>query len=109
MVGGAGIQSSRYKPLADNDNEKISKVLKSGDLFFKKIAYILLIYIAILCIVFPLLFAEEFDWIFTVVLILSISISFFAQYYFGIIDRILLSADQRGYIHFSSLIFKLSQ
>ena len=33
-------------------------------------------------------------------MILTISISTFAQYYFGIVNRILLTADQRGYIQY---------
>ena len=39
---GAVIQSSLYKPLAQKDNESISKIMVSGGRFFRKIAYILL-------------------------------------------------------------------
>ena len=37
---------------------------------------------------------------YTATLILAISISSFAMYYFGVVDRLLLIADQRGYIQY---------
>ena len=35
-------------------------------------------------------------------MIIAISISSFAQYYFGVVDRLLLTADQHGYIQFNT-------
>lgn len=35
-------------------------------------------------------------------LIVTISISSFAQYFFGIVNRLLLTADQRGYIQYNA-------
>lgn len=104
---GAVIQSSLYKPLAERDNVQISKVLKSGDKFFKKIARILLIYVIGLTIFYPFVANVNQSWLYTALLILAMSISSFAQYYFGIIDRILLNADQRGYIQYTSQIITL--
>lgn len=104
---GAVIQSSLYKPLAQRNNVQISKVLKSGDDFFKKIAKILLIYVIMLTIFYPFIANINQSWLYTALLILAMSISAFAQYYFGIIDRILLNADQRGYIQYTSQIITL--
>lgn len=98
---GAVIQSNLYKPLADGDSYKVSLVLKSGEKYFRIIALALLVYIAVLLFLFP---RNGFEWVYTAILILAISISSFAQYYFGIIDRLLLSADQRGYIQYFSQI-----
>lgn len=103
---GVVIQSALYKPLADSDNIAISKILASGEKFFRKIAMILLIYVVILMCVYPF-FNQEFSWIFTATLIAAISISSFAQYYFGVVDRILLYADQKGYIQYSAQIVTL--
>ena len=107
MGVGAVIQSSLYKPLAENDNDSISQILKSGNKFFRKIAFILLIYVSVLSVVYPFLAGDNFGWLYTCMLILAMSISSFAQYYFGIIDRILLNADQRGYIQYISQIITL--
>ena len=104
---GAVIQSSLYKPLADRDNLRISKVLKSGDKFFRKIARILLVYVIGLTIFYPFIADTSQNWLYTALLILAMSISSFAQYYFGIIDRLLLNADQRGYIQYTSQIITL--
>ena len=45
---GAVVQSSLYKPLADNDNLNVSKVIASADKFFRKLGYILAIYIIVM-------------------------------------------------------------
>ena len=104
---GAVIVSSLYKPLAEKNSVQVSKVLKSGDRFFKKLAFVLLIYVIVLMAVYPFCVKTSYGWLYTAILILSMSISAFAQYYFGIIDRLLLTADQRGYIQYTSQIITL--
>lgn len=99
---GAVVQSSLYEPLASNDTNKINIILKSGSNFYKKIALLLIAYTSVLLIVFPMLVNDSFDPLFTIMLILSMFISSLAQYYFGIVDRLLLSADQRGYIQYTA-------
>lgn len=95
---GAVVQSTLYKPLADNDNVSISKIYVSANRFFKKIAVILLVYALILMLVYPKFVVNKFDHIYTASLIFAVSISSFAQYYFGIVNSLLLSAHQRVYI-----------
>lgn len=95
---GAVIKSALYKPLADKNSEEISKVLISSKRFFKKIAMILLAYTAILMIVLPNIFKEEYSMIFTASLVIIISISLFAQYFLGMPYQLLLNADQKTYI-----------
>ncbi len=104
---GSVIQASLYKPLAEKNNEELSKVVTSGTKYFVNIARILLVYVVFLIIVFPYMGGNSFGWVYTGTLIVAISISFFAQYYFGILDRIILNADQRGYIHFTAQIVTL--
>ncbi len=98
MGVGAVVKSALYKPLATNDEVETSRILKSARNFFNKIGRILLIYIVILCAVYPLITRSEFEYDFIVPLILAISISNIAQYYFGIVNQLLLTADQRSYI-----------
>lgn len=104
---GAVIQSSLYSPLANNNIIDISKIIISGGKFFKKIAYILTIYVVFLIFLYPFFSSQSFSWIYTTTLIVAISISYFAQYYFGVVDRLLLTADQRGYIQYTAQILTL--
>lgn len=99
---GAVVQSSLYKPLADKDNRQISCVVVSANRFFRRIALVLLLYVVVLMLVYPTISNQDFDGVFTAVLIGAMSISSFAQYYFGIVDSILLTADQRGYIQYNA-------
>lgn len=95
---GAVAQSALYKPLAEKNNTKISQIYVSARRFYRTIALILLAYILFLIAGYPILVDTEFDYLYTAGLIICIAISLFAQYYFGIVNQILLSADQRGYI-----------
>ena len=95
---GAVVQSTLYKPLAEKDNNKISQILVSAEKFFRRIALIFAIYTIVLMIVYPFFMLDGYDYFFTFSLILVISISSFAQYYFGITNLLLLNADQMAYI-----------
>lgn len=95
---GAVVQSALYKPLADRDTEKISEVISSGSSFFRKLAACLVVYVAALTVIYPFAVDDSFGFVFDATLILSMSISYFAQYYFGLVDSLLLKADQKGYI-----------
>lgn len=97
---GAVVQSTLYKPLADKDAESVSKIVLSSERFFRRIAYILLGYVAVLMAVYPLITIKSFDYLYTLVLIFVISISSFAQYYFGMTYKLLLNADQLGFIQY---------
>ncbi|MDY2627196.1 MAG: sugar isomerase [Lachnospiraceae bacterium] len=99
---GAVVQSSLYKPLAEKDNTSISEIIASADKFFNRLARILAVYIVVLVIVYPYLANQNFGWSYTAGLIAAMSISSFAQYYFGVVDRLLLTADQKGYIQYNA-------
>ncbi len=101
---GQVIQSALYKPLADRDNAAISKILVSGQKFFLRIARVLFVYVVVLAVAYPFISHQSFDWLYTAVLIIAISLHSFAQYLFGITDNLLLNADQRGYIQYISQI-----
>lgn len=98
---GAVIQSSLYKPLANRDDKEISKIVVSGQKFFSRLAKILLVYVIILMGVYPLVAKSNFGFLYSATMILVISISSFAQYYFGIVNSLLITANQRGYFSFN--------
>lgn len=99
---GAVVQSALYKPLAENRKEDVSKIISSANKFFRRLAQILFVYVLLLAIFYPRFAAKEYGLSYTIALIISISISSFAQYYFGIVNRLLLTADQRGYIQYTA-------
>lgn len=95
---GPVIQSNLYKPLAEKNNNEISKIVVASDKFFKKIAYIFIVYIGLLCVFFPMLTDAGFSYFYTAILVLIMSISSLAQYFFGMTYQLLLNADQKGYV-----------
>lgn len=96
---GSVVQSALYRPFAQENNEEISRIIKSVKRYFRNIALILLIYVIILAIVYPqIIESNNLDVLSTVFLILAISINQFGQYYFGIVNELLLNADQKAYI-----------
>lgn len=100
---GAVVQSALYKPLAKKNKTEINRIMTSATRFHNNIAAILAVYVVFLMIFFPKLSNLKFDHWYTATLILVISISSFAEYFFGIVDGLLLSADQKGYIQYFSL------
>ena len=97
-VGGV-VKASLYKPLAQKDIDATSGIIKATENFFRKIAYITIVYVGILAIVFPFIGSHDFGYAYTFLLVLIIGIGTFAQYYFGITYQMLLQADQKNYIY----------
>lgn len=95
---GPVIQSNLYSPLAKKDINQISQIVKSSEKFFRRIAYIFVVYIIILCFIFPQFINSDFSFLYTASLVIIISISSLAQYYFGMTYQLLLNADQKGYV-----------
>lgn len=101
MGVGAVAQASLYKPLADNDQDGISRVLISSRRFFKKIGYLLCVYTVALMIYFSLIVDHSNGYLATVILVGAIAFSSLVNYLFGIVYQQLLNADQRSYVQLS--------
>lgn len=101
---GAVVKSALYHPLAKKDNKQMSSVLTAAKNYFKRIAYILIIHVLILIVFYPLLVDSTYGYLSTALLIISMSISYFGQYYFGIVNELLLSANQQDYVQLGSEI-----
>lgn len=95
---GPVVKAALYQPLSNKDNKTINGILKTADKFFKTISMIFIGYIIILCIFYPLIVNSNFDYFFTISLIIIISISTFSEYFFGMTIKLLLQADQKNYI-----------
>lgn len=101
LEGGiAGVaRAALYKPLAKNNEIEISNIVGEIKRFFKMIAFLFIIYTVILATTYNKIAHTSFDWSFTFFLVIVISISTLAQYYFGIANSILLQADQKIYVN----------
>lgn len=96
---GAVVQSALYKPLAQKDDVEISKIVRASDKYFGNIGKAFLAYLTVLIIVYPTISDHSFSWQYSALLIVAMSISTAAQYFFGVGDCILLTANQEGYIY----------
>lgn len=95
---GPVIQANLYGPLAKKDKKGISEVVVSTERFFRRISAIFLVYLAILAFVFPAFVNNDYGTWYTISLLIIISISTFAQYFFGMTYQVLLNADQKSYV-----------
>ncbi|MCT1797323.1 polysaccharide biosynthesis C-terminal domain-containing protein [Aerococcus viridans] len=99
---GSVVESSLYKPMATGDNQEISRVATAAKNYFRKISYFILIYIILLMIIYPNVVNGNLNYISTAMLIVAMSVNTFAQYYFGIVNELILNSDQRSYIQLFS-------
>lgn len=95
---GAVVQSALYRPLADKNDEEISKVVISSNRFFNKIIRLLVAYVVVLMIVYPFIIEDKFPYLYTAAMVLILALSYFAQYYLFLTYRLLLNADQLSFI-----------
>lgn len=87
-------KSLLYKAIAKKDHEEISNILSCTQSFFRKLAFVFILYIIILCIILPDLYIKNYNIMFTVSLIIIISLSSFFEYFFGITYSLYLQAEQ---------------
>lgn len=91
---GAVVQAALYKPIANNDTVNISQIFAASQSFYKKIAYILCIYVAVLIAIYPYVTETKIDFHFSTFIILAIAFKLFLQFFFGISYRTILTAAQ---------------
>ena len=96
-VGGV-TRAALYKPLAEGDKVKINGIVNATQSFFRKMAFIFVVYATVLTCSFKYISNTALDWAFIAGLVLVLSISTFSQYYFGMTYSVLLQADQSNYI-----------
>ena len=101
LEGGIGgvARASLYRPLAENDINKISAIVYELKHFFRIIALISIGYAMVLACVFKRIsHIECYSWSGSFFLVIAISVSTFGQYFIGIAYSALIQADQRVYI-----------
>ena len=96
-VGGV-TRAALYKPLALKNHKAISSIIKATDCFMKRIAIIFVALLIAFALIYPVIVINDFEYLFTSTLILTIGVNTFFQYYFGMSYQILLEADQKNYV-----------
>lgn len=101
LEGGIGgvARAVLYKPLADRDNETISRIMAEIKAFFRIIGLIFTGYVLVIACGFKRISGLEIlDWTTSFLLVGAISLSTFGQYFIGISNAVLIQAAQRSYI-----------
>lgn len=101
LEGGIGgvARAELYQPLALNNKKDISKIYNTIVRYFRIIGVLFLTYTVILACVYPKIAdVSFFSTDYTFFLVIAISLSTVAQYFFGIANLTLLNADQKRYI-----------
>ena len=98
------IMAALYKPLAEKDTKRVSAIINATNQFFRRIAVMFVGYMLIVATLYPLFVHTSFSWGFVASLAVIIGITLFIQYFFSLSLRLLINADQRGYIVFSAQI-----
>ena len=76
----------------------INNILYASERFFKRIAYAFILYILALAFIYPLVVDSVYDKIYVFSLVIIISISIFAEYFFGMTYSLYLQAEQKKYV-----------
>lgn len=95
---GSVVQTYLYKPLVDNDYEKINRIVNAAKKFFYFVGVAFIVFVICICIIYPIYVKDKFDVFSTIILVISISLTLFSQYFFGIVNSLLIRADQKVYI-----------
>lgn len=101
LEGGIGgvARAELYQPLAQNNKKDISRIYNTVVRYFRIIGILFLVYTFILACVYPQMAdVSFFSTDYTFFLVIVISISTIAQYFWGIVNLTLLNADQKRYI-----------
>lgn len=95
---GPVVKAALYKPIASKDKQSIENILKASEKFFRIISAVFVVYIAVLAVVYPLIVNTSYSFVYTMALVIIISMSTLAEYYFGMTYKLYLQADQKTYI-----------
>ena len=100
LEGGIGgvIRAALYKPLAENDSERINDIFQSTKSFFQKISLIFILFVVALASCIKLVINTEFSWPYVFFMVLILGANTYFGYYSAIAHRLLLTADQKLYI-----------
>lgn len=94
----AVIMANLYKPIAENDHEKINSIVKTTQKFYRNVSFIFIAYAIGLAIIYPLVVRSSFSFGYISTLTLIMAVSVFVQYNMALSLKILLNAGKKVYI-----------
>ena len=97
-IGGAA-RAALYKPIAENDVEKISAVANASNHHMRRVCALLCGFVVLMSVSYPFFVLNEFEWGYTCLLFLIMSISVLSENFFGITYICILEADQKLWIY----------
>ena len=92
------VMASLYKPLRENDHQRVSAIVNATRRFFKQIGVIYIVYTIAVAVIYPLVIKTELTYTYVMILTLVLAVNLFVQYFFSITYQILIRAAQRGYV-----------
>ena len=95
---GAVVLAELYKPIEDNDYEKIQSIIFSCKRLFKQLADVYIVFTIIVSVIYPIYISKEFSFEYISSLTLILSITTLSQYLFAISNKLLLQATQKIYV-----------
>lgn len=95
---GPVVKSVLYKHIAEKNKDMIQRILKASEKFFRRIALIFVLYIIVLCFIYPMIVSTQFDVWFTISLLVIMAFSTLAEYFFGMTYTLYLQAKQKTYV-----------
>lgn len=96
-IGGA-TRVELYKSLARNDLMGTSRIMKATKAFMHKVGIALVVYTAIMLVFYPLISHNSLSFGQNDIIIVIVAVSVFGEYYFAMPNKMLLAADQAGYV-----------
>lgn len=100
LEGGIGgvMRASLYKPLAEGDMNAVSDIFNDGKRFFGKLSSIFIIFAVALAGSMKFFVQTEFDWFYVATMVIILGTNTFFNYYFALMHRLLMTADQKLYM-----------
>ena len=95
---GAVVLAELYRPIEEQDDKKIQRILEACQAFFNQLAIAFIVYTVILSIIYPLYITKQFSFAYTSSMVLILSITTLTQYLFSITYKLYLQARQRLYV-----------
>ena len=78
---GPVVKNALFKPIVEKNKKEIEEILGTANRFFRFIAYAFIIYILILCVIYPFVVHDKYSYWYVVSLVLAISISRLSEYF----------------------------
>lgn len=94
-----------YKPISTDNKLEVDGIVSASRVFYNKVGVMFSLLVVLTAIIFPYFLNSQVDSIYTRSMILVIGLSGTMEYFFVGKYRVLLTADQKGYIITNAQIF----